>query len=40
MFTRAIGILAGLFLAIVVTKAMNPEFNLDTWLNSLATLGR
>ncbi len=40
MVTRMIGILAGLFLAIMATKLVNPEFNLETWLNSLAMLGR
>jgi hypothetical protein len=40
MFTRVIGILAGLFLAIMATKYVNPDFSLDTWLASLSTLGR
>jgi hypothetical protein len=32
MFTRVLGIALGAFLAYVVTKAMNPGFDLSTYL--------
>jgi hypothetical protein len=35
MFTRALGIVLGLFLAYAATKALHPDFNLETWLAAL-----
>lgn len=36
MFTRAVGIMLGAFLAYTVTKGLDPTFDLQTWLGSLA----
>jgi hypothetical protein len=35
MFTRVLGIALGAFLAYAATKAMNPDFHLETWLAAL-----
>ena len=36
MFTRVLGIVLGAFLAYIVTKAMNPSFELVAYLEQIA----